>query len=104
QAQAPTLQTASAAPAALTQNQAPLAAAIPISGLGVEIATPARGGNKRFEIRLDPPDLGRVDVRLDIDGQGNVTSRLVVERQDKLDPLRRESQGLRARVQTCGPQ
>jgi len=102
QAQAPTLQTASAAPAALTQNQAPLAAAIPISGLGVEIATQARDGKNRFEIRLDPPDLGRVDVRLDIDGQGNVTSRLVVERQDTLDLLRRESSSLERALNDAG--
>ena len=36
-------------------------------GLAVEIVSRAQDGNKRFDIRLDPPELGRIDVRLDVD-------------------------------------
>jgi flagellar hook-length control protein FliK len=79
-----------------------MAPAVPVSGLAVEIVSQARDGRNRFEIRLDPPDLGRVDVRLDIDGQGNVTSRLVVERQDTLDLLRRESSALERALNDAG--
>ena len=67
----------------------------PAAGLAVEIAARAQTGQNRFEIRLDPPELGRIDVRLDIDSSGQVTSRLVVERADTLEHLRRDSAGRR---------
>src|SRR5207253_320920 len=35
-------------------------AAVPLSGLAVEIATQAQAGRHHFEIRLDPPELGRI--------------------------------------------
>jgi flagellar hook-length control protein FliK len=82
--------------------QTVVAAAVPIAGLAVEIATQARDGKNRFEIRLDPPELGRIDVRLDVDKQGNVTSRLMVERADTLDLLRRDASGLERALSDAG--
>jgi flagellar hook-length control protein FliK len=76
--------------------------AVPIAGLAVEIAARAQAGQNRFEIRLDPPELGRIDVRLDIDSSGQVTSRLVVERADTLEHLRRDSAGLERALQDVG--
>jgi chemotaxis protein MotD len=76
--------------------------AVPIAGLAVEIAARAQGGQSRFEIRLDPPELGRIDVRLDIDSSGQVTSRLVVERADTLEHLRRDAAGLERALQDAG--
>lgn len=76
--------------------------AIPISGLAVEIVSRARDGERRFEIRLDPPELGRIDVRLDIDRGGNVTSRLTVERAETLDLLRRDAPQLERALQHAG--
>ena len=52
------------------------------------IAAQAQSGKSRFEIRLDPPELGRIDVQLNVDSSGNVSSRLVVERPETLDLLR----------------
>jgi flagellar hook-length control protein FliK len=72
---------------------------VPIAGLAVEIATQAQAGNHRFEIRLDPPELGRIDVRLDIDRDGNVTTRLVADRADTLDLLKRDSTQLERALQ-----
>jgi chemotaxis protein MotD len=81
----------------------PLASApVPLESLAVEIATRAQGGNNRFEIRLDPPELGRIDVRLDIDRSGNVTSRLVVEKAETLDVLRRDAHQLERALQDAG--
>lgn len=88
--------------ATANQTSQPAIVPVPISGVAVEIVTQAREGKNHFEIRLDPPELGRVDVRLDIDGQGNVTSRLVVERQDTLDLLRRESSALERALHDAG--
>jgi len=78
------------------------ASAVPVSGIAVEIATQARAGNNRFEIRLDPPELGRIDVRLDVDQDGNVKSRLVIERADTYDLLRRDSSTLERALQQAG--
>ncbi len=76
--------------------------AVPVSGIAVEIAAQARAGNNRFEIRLDPPELGRIDVRLDIDQDGNVKSRLVIERADTYDLLRRDASTLERALQQAG--
>lgn len=94
----------SAQPAPLTAPALAFATpnAIPLAGLPVEIATQAKAGNNRFDIRLDPPELGRIDVRLDIDTKGNVTSRLMVERPETLDLLRRDAPQLERALQDAG--
>jgi hypothetical protein len=88
-------QSAAAAPAQAT-------ALVPLQGIAVEIAARAQAGRNRFEIRLDPPELGRVEVRLDIDRSGQVTSRLVVERAETLDMLRRDAHQLERALQDAG--
>lgn len=81
---------------------APLANAIPLAGVALEIAAQVRAGNTRFEIRLDPPELGRIDVRLDVDRHGHVTSRLLVDRPETLDMLRRDAASLERALQDAG--
>jgi flagellar hook-length control protein FliK len=75
---------------------------VPFAGIPVEIAAHARAGRNRFEIRLDPPELGRIDVRLDVDRSGHVTSRLVVEKAETLDMLRRDAPELERALQQVG--
>jgi flagellar hook-length control protein FliK len=75
---------------------------VPIEGVAVEIVSRAQDGQKRFDIRLDPPELGRIDVRLDVDSGGKVTSRLVVERAETLDLLRRDAPQLERALQHAG--
>jgi flagellar hook-length control protein FliK len=77
-------------------------ATVPIAGLAVAITAHAQDGHNRFEIRLDPPDLGRIDVRLDVDRGGNVTSHLVVEKAETLDLLRRDAPELERALQQAG--
>lgn len=90
-------------PTALTSpSAASQPAAIPVAGLAVEIAGKALAGKNRFEIRLDPPELGRIEVRLDVDRDGNVTSRLTVDRADTYDLLRRDAAGLERALQDAG--
>jgi flagellar hook-length control protein FliK len=76
--------------------------AVPISGVAVEIVSRAEDGLRRFEIRLDPPELGRIDVRLDVDNGGNVRSRLTVDRPETLDLLRRDAPQLERALQHAG--
>jgi flagellar hook-length control protein FliK len=105
----PTIQTTTtyaasnaAAPATLVSQPGPQAAAIPLAGVALEIASKALAGKNRFEIRLDPPELGRIEVRLDVDRDGNVTSRMTVDRAETLDLLRREATGLERALQDAG--
>jgi flagellar hook-length control protein FliK len=79
-----------------------VAQTIPLNGLAVEISANAKAGNSRFEIRLDPPELGRIDVRLDVDRNGQVTSRLFVEKSEILDLLRRDAPQLQQALQDAG--
>lgn len=73
-----------------------------IHGLAVDIASKAHAGGRRFEIRLDPPELGRVDVRLEVEKDGTVTTRLMVERAETLDLLQRDSRQLERALQSSG--
>jgi flagellar hook-length control protein FliK len=77
-------------------------ARVPVMGLAAEIAARSLEGKRRFEIRLDPPELGRIDVRLDVDKHGQVTSRLIVERAETLDLLRRDAPALERALQSSG--
>jgi flagellar hook-length control protein FliK len=78
------------------------ATTVPVAGLAVAIASQAQAGHTRFEIRLDPPELGRIDVRLDVHKDGQVTSRLVVEKAETLDLLRRDAPQLERALQDAG--
>ena len=62
----------------------------------------AQEGLRRFEIRLDPAELGRIDVKLDIDGDGNTTTRVMVERADTLELLKRDANQLERALQQAG--
>jgi flagellar hook-length control protein FliK len=97
-AAAPSAPAIHAAANAAVQTGAP----VPVSHLAVEIASQALSGKHRFEIRLDPPELGRIDVRLEVDREGRVTSKLVVERPETLDMLRRDASQLERALQQAG--
>ena len=89
-------------PTAPVLQPTPQAMAVPLSGVAIEITGKALEGKNRFEIRLDPPELGRIEVRLDVDRDGNVTSRLTVDRPETLDLLRRDAAGLERALQDAG--
>jgi flagellar hook-length control protein FliK len=81
---------------------APQALAVPLAGIAIEIAGKALEGKNRFEIRLDPPELGRIEVRLDVDRDGNAVTRLIADRSDTLDLLRRDANNLQQALQDAG--
>lgn len=92
----------SAPVSAQAQPVAEASRAVPLESLAVEIATRANKGERRFDIRLDPPELGRIDVRLEIDSKGNTTTKLIVERAETLDMLQRDARGLEKALQNAG--
>ena len=98
-------QGAGSAPAAQQQQQQPplpQAVAVPLAGVAIDIAGKALAGKNRFEIRLDPPELGRVEVRLDVDKDGSITSHVIADRKDTLDLLQRDASGLQRALQDAG--
>ena len=90
-----------AASSATTPGAAP-AAAVPIAGLAVAIASRAQAGSNQFDIRLDPPELGRIDVRLDVDSNGQVTSHVTVDRPDTLNLLQSQQTQLERALEQAG--
>jgi flagellar hook-length control protein FliK len=101
---------ASSPPTLTVSVQAPVASPgpasatphVPVSALAVHIAQQASNGVKRFDIRLDPPELGRIEVRLDVMRDGKVTTHLVVERAETLDLLQRDARQLERALQDAG--
>jgi hypothetical protein len=96
-----TLQQAQLAPTADSQQIA-ARASIALARVPFEITIAAHRGEKEFEIRLDPPDLGRVDVSMSVDKSGKVATHLVVERAETLDQLRKDAPNLERALQNSG--
>jgi flagellar hook-length control protein FliK len=101
QAQQPSAASAPLAAAQLTVTAA-TSDAVPLSGVAMEIATSIQSGKSRFEIRLDPADLGRIDVRIDVDRNGQVTSHLTVEKPETLSMLRQDAPQLQRALDDAG--
>lgn len=89
-----------AGPAVVQQPM--LAPAVQVAQIGVTIATRVKQGESRFQIRLDPPELGRIDVSLSVDKAGVTNTVLTVERMDTLDLLQRDSRALERSLATAG--
>lgn len=94
-----------AAPAALRVVQAAYQqppTPINLPQVAFEIVRQVEAGNSRFQIRLDPADLGRIDVQLDVDRSGNVNARMMVERPETLDLMQRDQRALQQALQQAG--
>ena len=101
QPQLPAAATAATPAAALTATAA-TSVAVPLSGLALEIAASAKNGKSSFEIRLDPAELGRIDVRIDVDRNGQMTSHLTVEKPETLSMLQQDAPQLQRALDNAG--
>jgi flagellar hook-length control protein FliK len=97
--QLPSAPVAAAVPLSVT---AATNAPVPLSGIAIEIAASVKSGKSSFEIRLDPADLGRIDVRIDVDRNGQVTSHLTVEKPETLSMLRQDAPQLQQALDDAG--
>lgn len=70
--------------------------------IALTIAAKAQNGVHQFEIRLNPPELGRVDVRLEFGRDGQMTTHLIVERPETLDMLNKDARNLERALQNAG--
>jgi flagellar hook-length control protein FliK len=73
-----------------------------IPQVAFEVVRQVQAGNSRFQIRLDPPELGRIDVKLDVDKAGNVNARMTVERAETLDLMQRDQRALERALAQAG--
>jgi flagellar hook-length control protein FliK len=99
-AQAPTApaQQVRALPAAYQ----PVANPINMGQVAFEMVRQVHQGTSRFTIRLDPPEMGRVDVRMQVDANGTVNARLTVDRAETLDLFQRDRQSLERALSQAG--
>ena len=70
--------------------------------LDFELVHQVNEGNSSFQIRIDPPHLGRIEVNLEFDPAGQVTARLTVEKSETLDLMQRDQRGLERALQQAG--
>ncbi|MEJ8472733.1 flagellar hook-length control protein FliK [Roseibium algae] len=75
------------------------AAAAQVAGA---IARNAQNGQTRFQMRLDPAELGRIDVHMKMASDGSVQAHLIVERPETLDLFMRDQRGLEKALESAG--
>lgn len=80
----------------------PMAPPVPLGAVAIEIGVRALAGARRFDIRLDPPELGRVDVRLDLGDDGSVKAHLTVDKVETLALLQRDARTLERAFEQAG--
>jgi len=67
-----------------------------------EIVRQFDGENTRFELRLDPPELGRVEVRLEVSRDNRVTAVVTADNPQALAELARHARDLEQMLQSSG--
>lgn len=90
-------------PSEPTQSQSAIPVAHADLGvLAVKIAAKSRQGDRHFDIRLDPPELGRIDVHLFVDQSGRAQAHLSADKPHTLELLQRDSAELRRGLKDAG--
>jgi hypothetical protein len=100
---APQAQSSPIAAATVNQHIQVTAHAAPdLPALAVEIAAKSQSGAKQFDIRLDPPELGRVEVRLSIDATGKASAHLSADQPQTLSQLQKDAPILARALRDAG--
>jgi hypothetical protein len=66
-----------------------------IQKFAARLASRANGGSTKFEMRLDPPQLGRIEVKLEMTSDNRVQAVMTAERPEVLQDLQRGADALR---------
>ena len=87
----------------VANTNAPAAAARPdVAALAVQIASKAKDGDHHFDIRLDPPDFGKIDVRLSVTSDGHAQAHIAADKPQTLDLLQRDQAVLHRALKDAG--
>jgi flagellar hook-length control protein FliK len=73
-----------------------------LPALAVGIVAKSQSGAKQFDIRLDPPELGRVEVRLSIDATGKASAHLSADQPQTLHLLQKDAPVLTRALRDAG--
>lgn len=103
-------ETVAAAKAAVMKSSAPKAPRAPqppqhqpeLQDFAKLLARRLEGGATKFELRLDPPELGRVEAQLKVGDKGEAVLSLKFEHQETLDLFARDASALRAALTSSG--
>ncbi|MDP2124684.1 MAG: flagellar hook-length control protein FliK [Parvibaculum sp.] len=75
---------------------------LPAMAIALQIARNLQKGVNRFDIRLDPPEMGRIDVRMEVRRDGHVMAHLTVEKPETLELLQRDARALQQALNNAG--
>ena len=75
-----------------------------VEQVSVKIAKAVQSGSDRITIRLNPAELGRVDVKLELAADGRTTAVVTADNRETLDLLRRDSSDLQKALEEGGLQ
>lgn len=93
----------SGVPAAAARPETPQQhASPPVRDIALHMSQHADNGINRFQLRLDPPELGRVEVRMEISAEGKLSAVIAVERPETLDLLQRDGRALERSLLEAG--
>ena len=73
-----------------------------IGAIAVTIAAKSEAGVKHFDIRLDPPEMGIIDVRLSVDDSGKAVAHLSADKPQTLQLLQSDSGNLSRALKDSG--
>jgi flagellar hook-length control protein FliK len=94
--------------AAAAQRRAETAAAPQLPRLpateqiAINIQKAIKAGKDQVTIKLQPEELGRIDVKLEVGEDGRVTAQVRVEKPETLELLQRDARGLERALQEAG--
>lgn len=72
--------------------------------LNLQVTNAVKNGANEFTMRLDPAELGRVQVKMQFGADGKVAAQVMVERPETLSLLQREVRGLERAIESGGHQ
>jgi len=70
--------------------------------VAIQLSRAIQDGFDRLSVRLNPPELGRVDIKLEVAHDGRAMAMISADRQETLDLLQRDSRGLERALQEAG--
>jgi flagellar hook-length control protein FliK len=70
--------------------------------LALRIASRSADGENNFAIRLDPPELGRIEVNLNVNSDGQAQASLSADKPQTLDLLQKDSSALERALKDAG--
>jgi flagellar hook-length control protein FliK len=70
--------------------------------LALKIATRSSNGERNFTLRLDPPELGRIEVNLNVRSDGHAQAELSADRPQTLELLQRDASSLERALKDSG--